>query len=138
MKKLVPIILLAAAAGGFLYYRSGLWRGSESGALILSGNIEVTDAHWDSNSRRLLGGGEGDTVTAGQIGAAGPRTENQLAQAGQTSSSPAPSGGRKRAHTGNRAAHAAMEQARFRRTNWRRVPGLRKWRQQARKCNAAR
>ncbi len=122
MKKLVPIILLAAAAGGFLYYRSGLWRGSESGALILSGNIEVTDAQLGFKiPGRLLErlAEEGDTVTAGQTLARleAADQENQLAQAEANEQFARAFLAELEAGTRTQeieAAHAAMEQARFR------------------------
>ncbi|HOH31030.1 MAG TPA: efflux RND transporter periplasmic adaptor subunit, partial [Candidatus Hydrogenedentes bacterium] len=122
MKKLVPIVLLAMAAGGFYYYRSELWRNSESGGLVLSGNIEVTDAQIGFKiPGRLLErlAEEGDTVAAGQALARleGADQENQLAQAEANESFARAFLAELEAGTRSQdleAAHAAMEQARFR------------------------
>lgn len=122
MKKLIPIVLLAAAAAGFLYYRSELWRGEDSGDMVLSGNIEVTDAQLGFKiPGRLLEriAEEGDTVAAGQVLA-------RLEAADQKNHLVAAEANERFARAflaeleaGTRsqdleAAHAAMEQARFR------------------------
>lgn len=122
MKKLIPLVLLAAAAGGFFYYRSDLWRGSETGGLVLSGNIEVTDAQLGFKiPGRLLERvvEEGDTVTAGQVLALleASDQENQLAQAEANEQFARAFLAELEAGTRSQeleAAHAAMEQARFR------------------------
>ena len=122
MNKLIPIVLLAAAAAGFLYYRSELWRGEDSGDMVLSGNIEVTDAQLGFKiPGRLLEriAEEGDTVAAGQVLA-------RLEAADQKNHLVAAEANERFARAflaeleaGTRsqdleAAHAAMEQARFR------------------------
>lgn len=122
MNKLIPIVLLAAAAAGFLYYRSELWRGENSGDMVLSGNIEVTDAQLGFKiPGRLLEriAEEGDTVAAGQVLA-------RLEAADQKNHLVAAEANERFARAflaeleaGTRsqdleAAHAAMEQARFR------------------------
>ena len=122
MNKLIPIVLLAAAAAAFLYYRSELWRGEDSGDMVLSGNIEVTDAQLGFKiPGRLLEriAEEGDTVAAGQVLA-------RLEAADQKNHLVAAEANERFARAflaeleaGTRsqdleAAHAAMEQARFR------------------------
>ena len=122
MKKLIPLVLLAAAAGGFFYYRSGLWRGGAAGELVLSGNIEVTDAQLGFKiPGRLLErvAEEGDTVTAGQALARleSLDQENQLAQAEANEQFARAFLAELEAGTRSQeleAAHAAMQQARFR------------------------
>lgn len=122
MKKLIPIVLLAAAVGGFFYYRSGLWRGEDSGAKVLSGNIEVTDAQLGFKiPGRLLErvAEEGDTVKIGQPLARLDAADqvNQLAQAEANERFARAFLAELEAGTRSQdleAAHAAMEQARFR------------------------
>lgn len=122
MKKLIPIALLAAAAGGFLYYRSDLWRGKDSGDMVLSGNIEVTDAQLGFKiPGRLLErvAEEGDTVAAGQVLARLDAADqvNQVAQAEANERFARAFLAELEAGTRSqdlKAAHAAMEQARFR------------------------
>lgn len=122
MKKLIPILLVAVAAGGFLYYRSDLWRGGEKGLMALSGNIEVTDAQLGFKiPGRLLErlAEEGDMVTAGQVLARLDAADqvNQVAQAEANEQfaraflAELEAGSRSQELE---AAHAAMEQAQFR------------------------
>jgi len=122
MNKLIPIVLLAAAAAGFLYYRSELWRGENSGDMVLSGNIEVTDAQLGFKiPGRLLEriAEEGDTVAAGQVLARleAADQKNHLAQAEANERFARAFLAELEAGTRSqdlKAAHAAMEQARFR------------------------
>jgi HlyD family secretion protein len=70
MKKVLLGILLLGLVGGFIYYRSDLWQGTVSGEIVVSGNIEVTDAQLGFKiPGRLLERiiDEGDAVAADQV-----------------------------------------------------------------------
>ena len=134
MKKLIPIALLAAAAGGFLYYRSDLWRGKDSGDMVLSGNIEVTDAQLGFKiPGRLLErvAEEGDTVAAGQALARLDAADqvNQVAQAEANERFARAFLAELEAGTRSqdlKAATPPWSRPSSAWTNWRRVPGRRK------------
>lgn len=122
MKKLIPALIVIAAAAGVFYYYAVIANNSNSGMVVLSGNIEITDAQLGFKipgrlQERLVD--EGETVVKGQVLARLDAADQkiQLAQAEANESFAHAFLAELEAGTRPQeleAARAAMEQAQFR------------------------